>query len=45
MREFLQVAETLDMQPIDIDHFISEYYDETLSVDDNIKNLIIFNTI
>lgn len=45
MREFLQVAETLDMQPIDIDNFISEYYDETLSVDDNIKNLIIFNTI
>ena len=45
MQEFLEIAQTLDMQPIDIDHFIYEYYDENLSVDDNIKNLIIFNTI
>jgi len=45
MREFLEIAQTLNMNPVDLDHFISDYYDQHLSVDDNIKNLILFNTI
>lgn len=45
MKEFLKIAKTLNMNPVDLDHFISDYYDQNLSVDDNIKNLILFNTI
>lgn len=45
MREFLEIAKTLNMNPVDLDHFISDYYDQYISVDDNIKNLILFDTI
>ena len=45
MKEFLEIAETLNMNPVDLDHFIEDYYDKNLSLDDNVKNLIIFETI
>ena len=45
MKEFLEIAETLNMNPVDLDHFIEDYYDNNLSLDDNVKNLIIFETI
>lgn len=45
MKEFLEVAQTLNMNPVDLDHFISDYYDTRLSIDDNVKNLILFETI
>lgn len=45
MKEFLDIAQTLNMNPVDLDHFISDYYDTSLSLDDNVKNLILFETI
>lgn len=45
MKEFLEIAETLNMNPVDLDHFIEDYYDNNLSLDDNVKNLILFDTI
>jgi hypothetical protein len=45
MKEFLEIAETININPVDLDHFISDYYNRDISVDDNIKNLILFITI
>lgn len=45
MKEFLEIAQTLNMNPVDLDHFIEDYYDNNLSLDDNVKNLILFDTI
>lgn len=43
MRDFLNIAETLSMNPVDLDDFISDYYNTNLSLEDNVKNLIMFS--
>jgi len=45
MREFIDIAQKLPISPIDLNRFIEDHYDANLSLDDNVKNLILFETI